>query len=145
MTPEMEFRKDIGQWMKGRWRMTWHEDREINPGVPDISYVMLPRDYETGWLELKAIRQPKTDNYKFTVEPSQHEWISLHAGLVPVHFLMRAGEHIWLVEGKHHLKLMAPHTLAELNQLGFHMFNEDKLIELPANLALATHRRRCGI
>lgn len=86
---EFEFRHRVRDAMKGLWRLTWHEDRHINPGVPDISFVMLGGDCETGWLELKALSKlPPSGELQFKVEPSQIEWAKNHRALVPVLFLV---------------------------------------------------------
>lgn len=105
--------------MKGIWLMTWHEDREINPGVPDISYVMNGGNHETGWLELKATRSMpnKADEFRFKIEASQHQWIEAHHRKVPVHFLLRTPLYIWLFPGQHHKLLAAPITVNTLMNL----------------------------
>ena len=61
--PESKLRRSVDSRMAGSWLFTWHEDREISPGVPDLHYVMKPTgeigdigtEYRVGWLELKAI------------------------------------------------------------------------------------------
>ena len=99
--------------------MTWHEDREITPGVPDLSYVMLPNEsiwqYETGWLELKAVEtkpgrlrstaRPRREDYErtevqFKIEPSQVSWIGRHHQLCPVDFLCAVDDLWFLVSGR---------------------------------------------
>lgn len=115
---EAEFRTEIARAMRGYWLLTWHEDREINPGVPDLSYVFRGGRHQTGWLELKAIRWPDSDRFKFTLEPSQYQWIRDHCEHVPVHMLLASGRMFWLVNGRHAAKLDSALTLDELNALG---------------------------
>ena len=98
--------------------MTWHEHREISPGVPDLSFVMHgmnPRGYETGWIELKAIRQPSSLEFRFKVEPSQHQWIEDHWKKCPVLFLVAVGEElVYLIPGAHHGTLADSMTRTDL-------------------------------
>lgn len=98
---EFELRHKLRDAMKGLWRLTWHEDRHINPGVPDISFVVLGHDCETGWLELKATSKlPPSGRLKFTVEPSQIEWIRDHNPLIPIRFLVRVEYEWFLLDGE---------------------------------------------
>lgn len=101
--------------MAGQWNMTWHEDREISPGVPDLSYVMRGGDYEMGWLELKAGKD-------FEVESSQHRWIQRHLGLIPIHFLVALGDYWVLVDGTRHLSLEPGMKLGPLMDLSDNVF-----------------------
>lgn len=122
MTPEMEFRHDLDSAMKGLWTLTWHEDGAVNPGVPDTSFVMNGGYFETGWMELKAIRPPASPNagLKFTLEPSQHRWIEAHYEKVPVMLLLAAGEDVWLAPGRYHSYFLTAHSRAEMNMAGTH-------------------------
>lgn len=88
--------------MLGLWIRTWHEDKEITPGVPDLSYVIIG-GYETGWLELKAVEE--SDKFQFEIEPSQHQWIEAHCEWVPVHFLAAVGNDWFVVPGRYHKEL----------------------------------------
>lgn len=122
MTPELEFRHDLDSEMKGLWTLTWHEDGAVNPGVPDTSFVMNGGYFETGWMELKAIRPPHSplSGYKFTLEPSQHRWIEAHHPYVPVMLLLAAGEDVWLVSGQHHKQFLIGRSHGEMDLLGTH-------------------------
>jgi hypothetical protein len=102
--------------MSGLWTFTWHEDREISPGVPDASYVMSGTGYETGWLELKATHM-KEGPYRFKVEPSQHRWIDAHCDKVPVDFLIASAEKVWLVPGFSHKLFLETVTDDEMNRV----------------------------
>lgn len=142
--PEMELRHDLAKAMKGLWRLTWHEDREINPGVPDTSFVMLGIHYaghETGWMELKAIRDPGDKKFKFKIEPSQHQWIRDHHELVPVFFLVAVGDDIFLIDGCNHTRLDESMTKAELARFSKADFKRHEIREyLSELLALYTQR-----
>ena len=124
MSPEARFRRDLAKAMFFHWQLTWHEDREVNPGVPDLSFVMKSGDYETGWLELKACMitgtKPKTN---FHIEPSQHTWMRGHAGIIPANFLIQINdETCHLVHGLKHQELAAPLTTDQLEALSMASF-----------------------
>lgn len=144
MTPELEFRGDLAAAMVGAWLMTWHEDREINPGVPDVSYVMAGGKYETGWLELKATRV-KSGPILFKVEASQHRWIDAHHHKVPVHFLLAGPMTVWLVGGAHHRRLASALSADDLDGIGTPIRRDMLRRQLPALLKSATFRGRDGI
>lgn len=97
---ELDFRKELFKSMDGLWVGSIHVENHLNPGIPDCSYVMLGGDYETGWLELKAIDEEPP--YAITIERSQHVWIQNHHSRVPVHLLISTGQVCWLVPGEHH-------------------------------------------
>lgn len=104
--PELRLRREMAAQMKGKWRLTWHEDRHVNPGVPDASYVMLKMGrHQTGWLELKAIWDPGDKSFQFTLEPSQHRWIGDHLSLIPIQFLVAVGDTVYLVDSRWHERL----------------------------------------
>lgn len=89
--------------MQGLWSFTWHEDREISPGVPDLHYSMGPKEtHRIGWLELKAKESELTKSIRITVEPSQHQFIPKWAPLMPIHFLIRVRNAVFLIDGIHH-------------------------------------------
>lgn len=143
--PELIFRGEVDRAMNGLWTMTWHEDREINPGVPDLSYVMNGSYYETGWIELKAIRyDPKATQHKFTLEPSQHTWISKHCTKIPVHLLLALGDNAtFLVSGCHHKRLAGPIDLNTLEQISTAKFERSAMRStLHDVLKCYTDRRR---
>ena len=126
--PESKLRDFIKVEMSGRWIMTWHEDREVNPGVPDISYVMSGGDYETGWLELKSVENVKKETAHFEVQPSQHFWISNHHSRIPVHFLCSVDMlDFYLVPGSQHIRLAAPIHLKELESISIVKMHADEV------------------
>lgn len=141
MTPEGQFRDEVSCAMRGLWTMTWHEDREISPGVPDLSYVMYRGEYETGWIELKATWQEKGP-YKFKIQPSQHRWIADHCGKIPVHFLVAVTEKVWLIDGSHHKLLSEKITEQELNDIGIVMPRDNIRFILNDRLKALTNRSR---
>lgn len=124
--------------------MTWHEDREVNPGVPDVSYVMVGGVYETGWLELKA-QLGDSGPWKFKLEASQHDWIGNHVGKVPVHFLMATGSTIWLVPGEHHKIFAKSVSISDMRTYSDCYFPESEMrVKLNGRLRELSHRRRYG-
>jgi hypothetical protein len=114
---ETILRSDLATCMRGYWVMTWHEDREINPGVPDVSYTFNGGKHETGWLELKAIPKPPNGKYKFTLEPSQHRWMTAHVGNIPIHLLLACGDDLWLVDAAYHQRFIKTIEADELDSL----------------------------
>jgi len=111
---ELAFRKEICEQMRGIWNITIHTENDLNPGVPDLSYVFKMPGHETGWLELKAIQD--ITPYHFHVEPSQHRWIDAHCDLVPVCFLLAVGDMFYLVGGGNHHRLSNPIEPEELKK-----------------------------
>lgn len=148
MSCELVFRHEVKAAFQGIGICTLHEDGLVNPGVPDVSYVMNPKNgitYETGWLELKAIEgADKNGNYKFTLEPSQHRWITDHYWRVPVHLLLATDTVCWLVPGENHREFIKAQSHQQMDQLGIGF--DRKLLRhiLYAELAVATDRRRDG-
>lgn len=100
--PELKFRKFVDTQMEGLWKMTWHEDREISPGVPDLHYVMVESGarFCVGWLELKAIDVIVSKSKRIGVEASQHQYIRRWADHMPIHFLIRAKDYCYVVDGR---------------------------------------------
>jgi hypothetical protein len=121
--------------------MTWHEDREISPGVPDLSYVLLGDDCETGWLELKATLSPGK-SVTFKIEPSQHRWIRMHLGRIPIHFLVAWGDQWYFIDAKHHERLALSITKAELAAIAIRSFREKSVAMNRDLFWLATYRGR---
>ena len=160
--PESSLRKWLQKHMVGILEMTWHEDREINPGVPDLSYVVKPGNFETGWLELKAVLPSpavcrarrevspigfmltdSSEKIKFEIEPSQHEWMSNHAARVPCHFLLGYGEWYFLLDAKYHRLLVVSQTIHYLRHLSVMFCHESELrVKLAHELAELTDRYR---
>jgi hypothetical protein len=95
---ESIFRKEVAQAMEGHCLYTWHEDRIISPGVPDLHYVCkgLPGEYRVGWLELKAI-SAFGDMKRVHVEPSQHQYARKWGPHMPIHFLVKVGKKAYLI------------------------------------------------
>jgi len=142
MTPELRLRRQLAAAMVGSWVMTWHEDREVNPGVPDVSYVMVGGVYETGWLELKA-QLDDSGPWKFKLEASQHKWIGNHLGKVPVHFLMATGDTFWLVPGERHKIFAKSVSKKDMLDISICSFTKAEMrAVLNGHLRALTHRRR---
>lgn len=142
---ELEFRRRLIADMGGRWFASIHVENDLNPGIPDLSYVMAGPNHETGWLELKAMGRGKT---KFKVESSQHQWMTRHAQRVPAHFLIEYGEewdaNYYLVAGNMHHQLAATNGKEDAIRLVCHsVFTVDTLItELSKVLSAVTKRDR---
>ena len=114
---ELEYRRYIISELAQMWYPTIHVESHLCPGVPDLSYVLLGGKNETGWLELKAVDDPKD----VFVERSQHVWIQKHADLVPVHFLIKVKNRAFLISGRDHGNLDRPteERLQNLSLLDF--------------------------
>jgi hypothetical protein len=110
---ELEFRKKLIGRMGTRWLCAIHVESHLNPGVPDLSFVMNGTGFETGWLELKSVTSAK-QHYTIKVEPSQHRWMRKYAEFVPTYFLIEADTCLYLINGRHHDKLVPPVTVADL-------------------------------
>jgi hypothetical protein len=116
--------------MNGIWRATIHVENHLNPGVPDLSYVIntSTREHETGWLELKALKHDqKIQKLKFTLEPSQHVWIQTHCPLVPVDLLVSFGDTCWLVPGLAHAQLNTALSFSDLNAISIVGFQKQAM------------------
>jgi len=143
---ELAFRKDLIARMGGRWYAAIHVENHLNPGVPDLSYVMVAPGHETGWLELKATtRAIKHKNLQLKVEPSQHQWMIKYAHRVPTHFLIKVSDHYYLVSGTKHTHLADAVTEADLIRIAAAVFDEDNLVQgLTTTLSGLTRRDRNG-
>lgn len=115
--PETILRRAVKNGMSGTWEMTWHEDRQVSPGTPDISFVMIHAHCETGWLELKALGALEQQPWKFKLEPSQPEWMVRHAHRIPVFFLVAVGQTCWLINGRLWAVLQRPITELTLDEI----------------------------
>jgi len=141
----MRLRHRLKNSMAGEWLLTWHENGGIQPGVPDLSYVLLSPGHETGWLELKATDDILGNKPKklFKLESHQHQWIDAHWYLIPVHILC-AVEDIWyLIPGVHHESIDEPLTaesLRSLSVIGFHYADCSQILTIA--LKSATRRDR---
>ena len=135
---ELRFRHWLGPKMADQWMMTWHEDRHISPGVPDLHYVM-GIGHRVGWLELKALDAGMINGYKIRVEPSQHQYIRRWLPFMSIHFLVRIKRHIYLIDGVEHVNLSAAvdeNSLAAMSVCQFHQ--DDILKYLPDHLRKIT-------
>lgn len=139
---ELEQRHSLSRQMRGIWLLTWHEDKEITPGVPDLSYVMLSPGHETGWLELKVSKS--TEKVAIQIEPSQHQWIGFHKKRIPIHFLVEVGDLWYLVPGPFHKELTELKEIHELEELSA-VFPKDKMAENSFLFSNVTRRMRNGI
>jgi len=101
--------------MAGYWLPTIHVESNLNPGIPDLSYVIPSHNCDTGWLELKAVEPASV--LRITVEPSQHQWMKAHCTHVPAHFLIQVGQKMYLIEGKHHSRFLESVPPAELPKI----------------------------
>ena len=129
--PELNFRHYIEPRMREEWMMTWHEDREISPGVPDLHYVMKGDvTFRVGWLELKAIDKPIGKTSYIGVEASQHQYIRKWKDHMPIHFLVRIETQVYLIPGAYSTHLALARCLADIKLLS--------LVEFPQG-EIATH------
>ena len=110
---ELKFRHYLGPAMIEQWMMTWHEDRHISPGVPDLHYV-IDTECRVGWLELKAIDTELTKSQRIKVEPSQHQYMRRWIPYMPIHFLIRVKRTVYLVDAKHHAALPEVHNAHDM-------------------------------
>jgi len=139
---ELEFRQHLQKQMSGFWQLTLHENKLVNPGVPDLSFVMFGGECETGWLELKAIKA-ESHMLKFKVESSQHSWMRLNAGMVPAYFLLSVNSEVFMVPGTLHTMLANPVDRQDLIDVSTAHMHRDRIREfLPSVLSIATTRAR---
>lgn len=140
--PELKFRHYIEPRMRGEWMMTWHEDREITPGVPDLHYVMIDSQlgkYRVGWIELKATDKNITPSQRIGIEPSQHQYFRRWCSVMPMHFMVRVKDDIFLIPGTYHKELSAAVCLADISVLAdLHFKQQDIASVLPPFLRKLT-------
>ena len=144
--PELKFRRFIEPLMREHWMMTWHEDREITPGVPDLHYVMKDSDppgtqtgFRVGWLELKAIDSNVTPSQRFKIEPSQHQYIRRWHHHMPIHFMVRSIDDVFVIPGKYHTELASAVCLADVSILADLRFKDHEIAaKLPTFLRKIT-------
>lgn len=145
MSPELEFRQDLLQALRGFWIPTLHENVGVNPGCPDISYIMPGNECETGWLELKAINTLK-ESFTIKIEASQHQWMFERVGKVPIHFLIRVNDEIYFVDAKWRQRLNESITHSAIRTIAFsHTSSIDLSARLPWDLRAVTLRSRNGL
>lgn len=121
-TPEGKLRQCVKEQMSPHWLITWHEDREINPGVPDLSFVPRTGSHETGWIELKRVLVAPGEQVKFKIEPSQHQWVEAHCPLIPVHFIVAVNDVCYFVPGSSHRELSQNLHLEALGNMALSTF-----------------------
>lgn len=147
---ELDFRKDLIERMGGRWYAAIHVENHLNPGVPDMSYVMVAPGHETGWLELKAApaRSHIDSQLVFKVESSQHQWMIKYARRVPCHFLIKicgSANRYYLVSGTRHNELAGEVSERDLISHATSVFDDSNLIYgLTESLQSLTKRDRNG-
>lgn len=114
--------------------MTWHEDREITPGVPDLHYVMKNADHpwgqRVGWIELKALDKQLTPSQKLCVEPSQLQYIRRWRDYMPIHFLVRIQERVYVIPGKYADNVARAQCRADLAIIADIQFDVDQMEEM---------------
>ena len=138
---ELAFRQTLIREMNPYWTSTIHVENHLNPGVPDMSYVMRSPGCETGWLELKAI--VFNERMSIQVERSQHQWMRDHARRVPAHFLINIGLECFLVDGRYNTIFTEMLTLEDLASRSIAVFSLKKMTTtLPKVLTQITKRGR---
>lgn len=127
--PETQLRRSVDNKMGPYWKMTWHEDREITPGVPDLHYVMTERDvdYRVGWLELKAINTQITASQRIHVQPSQLQYARRWHMVMPIHFLVRVQERIFVIDAKYADHITRATCRGDLAVIADIQFDEDQM------------------
>jgi hypothetical protein len=136
---ELEFRQELAKLMKGAWALTIHVENRLNPGVPDLSYVMNAPGSETGWLELKACNDSKT--LGIHVEPSQHRWFETHSAKIPAHLLIAVGDSRYLLRASDHREFLHSVNEEKLSKMAVVSFHrEDTCQVLAPALIQATQR-----
>lgn len=120
--------------MRDHWMMTWHEDREISPGVPDLHYVMCPEQgdmgkFRVGWLELKAIDKDISPKNRIGVESSQHQYIRRWVDHMPIHFMVRIIDRVFVVPGKFHKELQGASCYSDISVISDHQFHQSLITE----------------
>ena len=114
--------------------MTWHEDRQISPGVPDLHYVTLGQQgdsgrFRVGWLEVKALEKDISPKNKIGVEPSQHQYLRRWHPYMPIHFIVRVVDRVFVVPGKYHKEINGATCYADLAALSDHQFHQSLIAE----------------
>lgn len=136
--PEQKLRDYVEPRMRDHWMMTWHEDRQVSPGVPDAHYVMSPR-HRVGWLEFKALDADITPRNRVTVMPSQHQYLRRWCPYMPIHFLIRIVDRIYIVPGERHMEVTQMTCYADIAMLSELQFDQKQIAEaLPPFLKQVT-------
>lgn len=132
--PEQKFRDYLEPRMRDHWMMTWHEDRQVSPGVPDLHYVSLPEGgdlgkFRVGWLECKAIDKDISIRNKIGVEASQHQYIRRWDAHMPIHFLIRIVDRVFVIPGRWHKELPDASCYADISALSDLQFHQSLIAE----------------
>ena len=137
--PEQKFRDYLEPRMRDHWMMTWHEDRQVSPGVPDLHYVMGIKDYRVGWLECKAIDKEISRTNRIGVEASQHQYIRRWDAYMPIHFLIRIIDRVFVIPGRYHKEIPDASCYADISALSDLQFPQQLIAEqLPPYLRETT-------
>lgn len=140
---ELGFRKGLIAVMGGAWTPTIHVENRLNPGVPDLSFVLQSPGVETGWLELKAM--PFSKMLSITIEPGQHSWMEAHAKKIPAYFLVEVSGLLHLIDGRFHGRLSTPISPDGLADLSFREpFTTKDRTPIVSALWAITNRGRFG-
>lgn len=147
-SPELKFRRLLGEKMKGLWLMSWHEDREISPGIPDLHYVMNDDStlFRVGWLELKAVDSELSNKTKIKIEPSQHQYITRWQSHMPIDFFIRIVDHVYLVDSQWHKVIPTFTDTKQMRGVSIDWFHIDHISTgLPALLKKITRVNHGGL
>ena len=120
--------------MRDQWMMTWHEDRQVSPGVPDLHYVPFAEggirgDFRVGWLELKAIDKDISPRNKIGVEASQHQYIRRWGIYMPIHFLVCIIDRVFVIPGRYHSEIPNATCYADISALSDLQFQRQLIAE----------------
>jgi len=134
---ELIFRRALLIEMRKFWSAAIHVENHLNPGIPDLSFVMNSDSCETGWLELKSVAEGTYIPLK--IEPGQHNWMELHARRIPAFFLVEVGCVIYLVHGIRHPELTKPMEKHQLRALSlWHGTDYQQLAHILKDLTVRT-------
>ncbi len=130
---EQKFREFITKSdMKHHWRMTWHEDHDVSPGVPDLHFVMKGGPHQVGWIELKSTDLPLKADNKIEIQPSQHQYIREWVLAMPIWFLVNVCGRCHLIKGHFHSHLAEVYDEAALMEMADIIFPKQEIaLHLP--------------
>ncbi|MGL5176580.1 MAG: hypothetical protein ACRC8N_00510 [Aeromonas veronii] len=127
----------LSKLMKGHWEMTWHEDREISPGVPDLHFHMNEvqgdvacggrYEFRIGWLELKSVDEDVSPSNRIGIEPSQHAYFRRWFNRMDMFFLVRVKRQIYLIPGEKHSALAFAGSTEEVANLSVANFPQEEI------------------
>lgn len=129
--PEQKFRDYLEPRMREHWMMTWHEDRQVSPGVPDMHYVPIEDggNFRVGWLEVKAIDKHIGPRSKISVEPSQHQYIRRWGIYMPIHFIICIIDRVFVIPGRYHQDIPNAICYADISALSDIQFHRQLIAE----------------